>query len=71
MHATLSERYARHVAAAHATTGRLFAWHVAAARGLYRLLADLELNGGPPAPMGMPHVLCLTDAECRVLAVRS
>jgi hypothetical protein len=68
----LTERYFRHVYAAFQSSHpSLRAWHIAAARGLYRLLADIELEGGPPAPMGLPHFLCMSDAECRALAVRS
>ncbi len=61
----LLERYLRHVALA--ATGVDYAWHVCVARGLYRLMADRELAGGDPAPMGMPHMLCITDDECRSL----
>lgn len=61
----LVERYLRHIDGAHVSSGRRQVWHIAAARGLYRLLADRELAGGEPAPMGMPHVLCVTDAEVR------
>jgi hypothetical protein len=67
---SLTERYEAHVAAALAGTCAHRAWHIAAARGLYRLLGDQELAGGPPAPMGMPHVLTITDDECRALARR-
>lgn len=59
----LNERYQRHVDAAHTSNGIKRAWHIAAARGLYRVLADIELDGGPPAPMGMPHLLCISDKE--------
>ncbi len=62
-HGDLIERYMRHVRAIDLTSGTLRAWHVLAARGLYRLLVDIELDGGPAAPMGMPHALCLSDAE--------
>jgi len=63
-------RYLRHIALAEeATTSRARAWHIAAARGLYRLMVDIEMDGGPACPMGMPHALCLTDAEVRSLAV--
>ena len=66
-HALLLTRYASHAAAGTLARGKRRAWHVAAARGLYRLLADRELAGGLPAPMGMPHALCLTDAEVQSL----
>ncbi len=63
----LNERYQRHVHAAEQSSGTKRAWHIAAARGLYRLLADIELDGGPAAPMGMPHLLCISDEECRAM----
>lgn len=62
-HAELIARFSRHCQALEFSTGRKRAWHVLAARGLYRLLADIECDGGPAAPMGMPHVLCISDAE--------
>lgn len=64
-HSDLTERYYRHVAAIEHSSGNLHAWHVLAARGLYRVLADIECDGGPSAPMGMPHVLCISDEEAR------
>lgn len=70
-HAGLTARYFRHTAAIECSHGALRAWHILAARGLYRLLADLECDGGPAAPMGMPHVLCLSDEEACQLASAS
>jgi hypothetical protein len=70
-HGDLVDRYARHTRAAmaaHGTTRGFF--HMMAARGLYRLLADIECSGGQPAPMGAPHFLCLTDTEVRALVKR-
>lgn len=63
----LNTRYLHHIRAAQAAAGRTFAYHVIMARGLYRLLCDIEMDGGPPAPMGMPHILTLTDEEARRL----
>lgn len=60
---TLDARYLRHKDAALMACGYMRAWHIAAARGLYRMLADRELAGGEPAPMGMPHMLCISDTE--------
>jgi hypothetical protein len=63
-HAELTARYFRHVDGAHKhDVGSLKAWHILMAQGLYRLLADIECNGGESAPMGMPHVLCISAAE--------
>ena len=64
----LDVRYRRHSLAADVTTGRLQAWHIAAARGLYRLMCDIEIAGGSPVGMGMPHLLCITDEEVRACA---
>lgn len=66
LHAVLFARYLRHTFEAERTSFGLHVWHVAAARGLYRYLADVELAGGPPAPMGMPHVLCVSDRALQV-----
>ena len=59
---SLNARYVRHCAAVERTTGRERLWHIACARGLYSLMADRELAGGEPAPMGCPHFLCITPA---------
>ena len=64
----LDVRYRRHSLAADTATGRIQAWHIAAARGLYRLMCDREIAGGPPVGMGMPHLLCITDEEVRQCA---
>lgn len=61
-HSVLLERYLKHVALAESTGS---VWNIAAARGLYRLLADIECAGGKAAPMGMPHILCITDTQVR------
>jgi len=66
--ANLNARYTRHVSLASVTTGREQAWHIACARGLYRLLVDIEIAGGPCCPAGMPHVLCMSDEEVRQCA---
>lgn len=63
----LDARYAKHVAALESCHERMRAWHVAAARGLYRMMADRECDGGAPAPMGMPHLLCVSDAEVQMM----
>jgi hypothetical protein len=64
----LNVRYRRHSLAADVTSGRIQAWHIAAARGLYRLMCDIEIAGGPVVGMGMPHLLCVTDEEVRQCA---
>ena len=58
-------RYLKHVDHAERANGARRVFHIAAARGLYRLMADREIAGGEAAPMGMPHLLCISDAELR------
>lgn len=63
------ERYYSHVRAIETDmTHRVY--HIAVCRGLYRLLVDTECAGGPAAPMGMPHTLCITDHEMQQMAQR-
>lgn len=67
-----AERYAAHLAALEdAPTPAMRAWHLAAARGLYRMMVDEEMEGGPACPAGMPHALCITDSEVQDLARRN
>ena len=63
-HDELMARYLRHVNASHVhPNGNLKAWHMLMAQGLYRLMADIECDGGPCAPMGLPHLLCVSASE--------
>lgn len=69
-HGDLINRYVMHMKACDLTNGTLHAWHFMAARGLYRLLCDIEVGGGPCVPMGMPHALCVSDVEAIVMVSR-
>lgn len=63
---TLPARYASHIKAIDVTSNpKLRLWHMCAARGLYRLMVDIEISGGEPCPAGMPHVLCISDEQIR------
>lgn len=61
------ERYYAHVRAIETDTANR-PWHIAASRGLYALLADIECDGGPAAPMGCAHSMTLTNHElCQMI----
>lgn len=66
-HATILARYLRHLRSIDTTCGNQRAWHIMVARGLYSLMADIECDGGEPAPMGMPHVLTLSAEEVKAM----